>query len=266
MRSSFLEKILETKRSRVEALKRTADAARLRENALHKRQTAEQHRLRNALEVNERINIIAEIKRASPSKGVINDNIDIAETALSYEAGGACAISVLTEEDFFEGSLDDLKNVRQVASLPILRKDFIVDDFQIYEAAEAGADAVLLIVAALADETLGQFYQLAHAELGLDVVVEVHTVEELKRAVAIEAEIIGVNNRDLRSFAVSLDVSRELIKYKPAGVLMISESGITSASELPELQRLGFEGFLLGESLMRSPNPEKELRKMTVNY
>src|SRR5262249_10347201 len=150
--------------------------------------------------------IIAEIKRASPSKGTINDTIDVAETAKTYKSGGACAISVLTEEQFFEGSLDDLRVARDAIDLPILRKDFIVDDFQIYEAAAAGADAILLIVAALGFENLREFQTLAR-ELGLDALVEVHTAAELEIATEIGARLIGVNNRDLRSFDVSLDIS-----------------------------------------------------------
>ncbi len=264
MRSTFLEKILEAKRSRVAELKRSIARTDIREHALQVRKNAQKYRLKRMLKEDRRINIIAEIKRASPSKGVINDKIDVAETARNYEAGGACAISVLTEDDFFKGSLNDLKKAREATSVPILRKDFVIDEFQIYEAAEAGADAILLIVAALIDEDLSHFYHLAHEELGMDVVVEVHKVQELQRAIAINAEIIGVNNRDLRSFAVSLEVSCELIKYKPAGTLMISESGLTSARELLDLSRSGFDGFLLGETLMRSQNPKDALQKLTA--
>lgn len=259
----FLTEIIELKKKRLEITKANRDYEELKELAFAKRQNAEKHRLRAALQVN-RINIIAEIKRASPSKGVINDKIDAGETARTYEKGGACAISVLTEEDKFKGSLEDLHTVRKAVEIPILRKDFIFDEFQIYEAAESGADVVLLIAAMLDDEALLNLHRLAEQELGLDALVEVHTLEELERVKRIGAKIIGVNNRDLHSFKVSLDVSRELLKYAPTDALLITESGISSKDEILELRELGFKGFLIGETLMRSGNAEEELRKLTT--
>lgn len=263
MKETILEKILAAKRTRVAKARKETDISTLAELARDVRAGSPRHRLQSALSDASRMNIIAEFKRASPSKGMINDTIDVAETARRYEAGGACAISVLTEEDFFKGSLDDLREARAATSLPILRKDFIVDEFQVYESAAAGADAILLIAAALTDHELAHFYQLACRVLGIDAIVEVHTKDELEKAVAIDAAIIGVNNRDLRSFEISLDVSRELLQLKPDGATMISESGLTSASELKELQELGFDGFLIGETLMRSQNAEDELRAFT---
>ena len=260
MSETFLNTIFDAKRKRVEEAKRSCNIADLKARALALRIGCEKHRLQNAIS-NDGINIIAEIKRASPSKGVINDKIDVAETAQNYQAGGAAAISVLTEEDFFKGSLDDLRAARTATSLPILRKDFVFDEFQIYEAAEAGADAILLIVAMLDEKLLTELFRPA-AELGLDALVEVHTLDELEKAKKIGAKLIGVNNRDLHSFNVSLDVSRELIKHKPADALMIAESGITSRDEILELRSLGFDGFLIGETLMRSGDPEKELRTL----
>ena len=254
----FLDEIIKLKKKRVETAKAARGFEELKVSALAVRKNSANHLLRSNLEQN-RINIIAEIKRASPSKGVINDKIDVAQTARNYENGGACAISVLTEEDRFKGSLKDLKTARKAVNLPILRKDFIFDEFQIYEAAEAGADVVLLIAAMLGDENLQKQHALAENELGLDVLVEVHTLEELERVKKIGAKIIGINNRDLQSFKVSLDVSRELIKYAPADALMISESGITTKDEILELRELGFSGFLIGESLMRSKNPTEML-------
>jgi indole-3-glycerol phosphate synthase len=180
-----------------------------------------------------------------------------------YKKGGACAISVLTEEDHFQGSLEDLKAVRAAVDLPILRKDFIIDEFQIYESAAAGADAMLLIVSALTSENLKRFQKLAQ-DLGLAAVVEVHDREELGVAKSIGAKIIGVNNRDLRTFDVSLDVSRELIKHAPAGVIMISESGLESCEQLTELRNVGYSAFLVGETLMRSGDPEKELKEFVT--
>ena len=219
------------------------------------------NRLRRALMSGNTVNIIAEFKRASPSKGVINDRADPAEIARTYEAGGVCAISVLTEPNFFQGSLDDLRSVRRAVSLPILLKDFIVDEFQILEAAEAGADAVLLIVAALQAEGLAQLQSVAN-KLGLDALVEVHTVDELEIAKDIGATLIGVNNRDLKSLEVSLDVSRHLIAHAPAKVPMIAESGLRSRDDLIELKRLGYSGFLIGETLMRSGDAASFLREL----
>lgn len=257
----FLTEIIELKKKRLESIKADRDFEDLKENAFEKRKSSERNCLRRVLE-KDQINIIAEIKRASPSKGVINDKIDVAETARIYQNGGACAISVLTEEDRFKGSLEDLKVARNAAEIPILRKDFIFDEFQIYEAAEAGADVILLIAAMLSDEVLQRLYALAEQTLGLDVLVEVHTLEELERAKKLNAKIIGINNRDLHTFNVSLDVSRELIKHAPQDSLMIAESGITTKDEILELKELGFNGFLIGETLMRSGNIENDLRNL----
>lgn len=260
----FLTEIIELKKKRLEIAKADRDYEKLKQFAIAKRETAEKYRLRENLQ-RDQINIIAEIKRASPSKGVINDKIDVAEVARNYENGGACAISVLTEEDKFKGSLEDLQIARNSVNLPILRKDFIFDEFQIYEAAEAGADVILLIAAMLDDENLLNFHILAEKDLGLDVLIEVHTLEELERVKKMNAKIIGINNRDLHSFKVSLDVSRELIKHAPKDVLMITESGITTRNEILELRELGFAGFLIGEMLMRSGNTEEELVKLAAN-
>lgn len=248
---TFLEEILELKRARVDAARASTDPAALRRAAAEVRKAALPHRLSEAI-ARDRINVIAEIKRASPSKGVIDAGIDVAETARAYERGGAAAISVLTEEDRFLGSLEDLTTARRTVDVPILRKDFVFDEFQIYEAACAGADAILLIAAMLDDARLKDLCDLADRELGLDALVEVHTADELERAASLYPRLVGVNNRDLRSFEVSLDVSRELIRNRPAGTLMIAESGISSRVEIEELRALGYDGFLIGESLMRS--------------
>lgn len=260
----FLNEIVELKRKRLAIAKENRDYAELKRAAEARRETAKPHRLRENLQ-RDQINIIAEIKRASPSKGVINDKIDVAETARNYETGGACAISVLTEEDRFQGSLEDLKQARKAVELPILRKDFIFDEFQIYEAAEAGADAVLLIAAMLNDECLAHLHQLIEKTLKLDALVEVHTLAELERVKKIGAKIIGVNNRDLHSFKVSLDVSRELISCAPEDALLITESGLSDKSEITELRNLGFAGFLIGETLMRSENAASELRNLVYD-
>ncbi len=263
--SDFLNEIIELKKKRLESAKSQISLEDLMRKAFAVRKEAESHRLQKSLKEKDKINIIAEIKRASPSKGVINDKINVAEIAQAYERGGARAISVLTEEDRFRGSLEDLKTVRANVSLPILRKDFIFDEFQIYEAAEAGADVILLIAAMLDDEVLQKLYRLAEQELGLDVLLEVHTLEELERAKKMDAKIIGVNNRDLHSFNVSLDVSRELIKHAAKHSLLISESGLQTREDLLELKELGFKGFLIGETLMRSGDVKKELRNLTTD-
>ncbi|MDQ3800817.1 MAG: indole-3-glycerol phosphate synthase TrpC [Acidobacteriota bacterium] len=246
----------------MEAAKKSSEILNLKSQIRAAREKVQPHRLRAALQNENRLNIIAEIKRASPSKGVINDKIDAAETARNYERGGAAAISVLTEEDKFQGSLEDLKTVRAAVSLPILRKDFIYDEFQIYEAAQAGADVILLIAAMLDDEALARLRRLTEEELKMDALVEVHTTEELERAGKTGAGVIGVNNRDLHSFKVSLDVSRELIKRAPAGALMIAESGLRTREDLLELKSLGFHGFLIGETLMKSGDVETELKNL----
>lgn len=260
----FLTEIIELKKKRLKVAKATLDFDRLKRSAIARRAGAKSHRLRENLQ-RDRINIIGEIKRASPSKGVINDKIDVAELAQSYEKGGACAISVLTEEDKFGGSLEDLQTAQNAVEIPILRKDFIFDEFQIYEAAASGADVILLIAAMLDDKQLAKLYDLAELDLGLDVLVEVHTLEELERVKKTNAKIIGINNRDLHSFKVSLDVSRELIKYAPENWLLVAESGLRAREEILELRELGFAGFLIGETLMRSGNVAEELRELATN-
>ena len=206
------------------------------------------------------INVIAEFKRRSPSKGFIREGAKPSEVARAYQAGGAVAMSVLTEEDYFAGSLDDLREVKSTVKLPVLRKDFIVDEYQVYESAAAGADAILLIVAALDDELLSQLRRLAEDELGMDALVEVHTSDEMKRAVACGAKLIGVNNRDLRTFEVSLETSLSLAREAPPEALLISESGLNNATDLERLYDAGYRGFLIGETLMRADDPIAALR------
>jgi len=264
MNSNFLDKIVSLTRSRVATARAAIGESSLRSAALDARKSAEPHRLRSALSRRGRINVIAEFKRASPSKGLISIESNLAETVRAYEAAGACAVSVLTEPEYFRGSLEDLRAAREVVGLPLLRKDFVVDSYQIHEAAAAGADAVLLIVAALTVDELALLLNLAERQLGMDALVEVHSKEELDRAIQMGAALIGVNNRDLKSLNVSLDVSRELIAHKPNGTLMITESGISNADEIAELRSLGFDGFLIGETLMRSGDPGATLNSWEV--
>ena len=262
MSGTILDKIFSDKRARVEAAKRTSVPVALRASALDARSERGSHRFRNALSDPSKINIIAEFKRASPSKGMINDGVEPAEVARQYSAGGAAAMSVLTEEDHFKGSLDDLRAVRGAVDLPVLRKDFIFDGFQIYEAAAAGADAILLITAMLENDEIERLRAVAENELGMDALIEVHTVEELERVKATGASLIGVNNRDLKSFDVTLDVSRELIRHAPEDAVLVTESGLRTKKELQELHELGYSGFLIGETLMRTGDPAGELRRL----
>ncbi len=256
--TTFLDTIIADKRKRIESVKAIRSLAEIRLAA--EQTVTASHRFRDAINGTEP-SIIAEFKRASPSKGLINHKLGPVETALMYQSGGAAAMSVLTEEDHFLGSLDDLIATRNAVDLPLLRKDFIVDEYQIYESAVSGANAVLLIVAALTSESLKCFQTLAHS-LGLDVIVEVHDRDEMQIAIDIGTAIIGVNNRNLKTFEVSLDVSRELIKMKPNGTLLIAESGISNPDEVSELHSLGYDAFLVGESLMRSSDPAAELRRL----
>ena len=227
--------------------------------AQHARDVASPHALVNALSDEDRINIIAEFKRKSPSKGEIRRAADPSSIAKAYESAGAASVSVLTEEDYFEGSLDDLRAVRQAISLPVLRKDFIFEEYQVYESAAAGADALLLIVAALDDETLGRLRRITEDELGMDALVEVHTREEMDRAVKSDAKIIGVNNRNLGTFEVSLETSVQLIGVAPPDVILVSESGL-GPDEVRKLRAVGYKAFLVGETLMRADDPETCLR------
>ncbi len=202
--------------------------------------------------------MIAEFKRRSPSAGLLREHAEVAELVRAYERGGASALSVLTEEANFAGSLDDLSAARGLCALPALRKDFIVDEYQLLEARLAGADAVLLIVAALSDAELSALRDQAQV-LGLDVLVEVHDRDELDRALAAGAELIGVNNRDLRDFSVDVQRTMQLRAAIPDGVVVVSESGIGSAEQLRELEREGVDAVLVGESLMRAADPEQAL-------
>jgi len=210
--------------------------------------------------------VIAEIKRASPSKGLIRESVEIADIVRAYESSGAAAISVLTDEKFFSGSLIDLEKARRATCLPLLCKDFIIDHYQVYEAAVYGADAILLIVTVLDDAKLKELYSLAQS-IGLECLVEVHNEKELKRALAMGARIIGINNRDLRSFHIDIGTTfalAGLIRCQPLapGTLVVSESGISTRQDLLELYKCGVDAVLIGEALMRCPDPGEKLREL----
>ena len=260
----FLSEIIEVKRRRVAAAKQVISLEELRFTASKCRAHMKRHRLVKALYGKNKTNIIAEFKRRSPSKGAISESADAAATAIAYERGGAVAISVLTEEDHFGGSLDDLCEIRKATPLTVLRKDFIVEEYQVYESAAAQADALLLIVAALDDTQLRNLLRITDEELGMDALVEVHTAEEMTRAGAAGAHIIGVNNRDLRTFEVSTATSQGLAAYAPATAVLVSESGLNAAA-ISDLRATGYHGFLVGESLMRSDDPGQTLRTLIEN-
>ena len=207
------------------------------------------------------INIISELKKASPSRGVIRQEYDPAVLAAGLEEAGAAALSVLTEEDFFSGSLADLKEASKVTKIPVLRKDFIVDPWQVWETRAAGADSFLLITAILDDDHLRDLLELGRS-LKMEALVEVHSREELERVLAAGARVIGVNNRDLRDFQVHVETSLELAEAIPDDCIAVSESGLRSHNDLARLQLAGFDAFLIGEHVMQSTDPAAALRAL----
>jgi indole-3-glycerol phosphate synthase len=205
--------------------------------------------------------VIAEVKKASPSQGVIRADFDPAAIARSYEAGGAACLSVLTDIDFFQGADAYLQQARDACALPVLRKDFVVDPWQVYESRLLGADCILLIAAALDDTMLRSLLGLA-GELGLDALVEVHDEDEMERALATDARLIGVNNRNLRTFEVSLETTLTLRAKVPDGRLLVTESGIRSRDDVARMRAAGVHAFLVGEQFMRAPDPGEELARL----
>lgn len=207
------------------------------------------------------LNVIAELKRASPSRGLLREDFQPLPLAQGFEAAGATALSVLTEEEHFQGSLEHLRKARAAVKLPVLRKDFIVDAWQVWETRAAEADSFLLIAAALDDATLRELLA-AGRELGMEPLVEVHTAAELRRALAAGARILGVNNRDLRTFEVRVETSLELAAAIPQECLAVSESGLRSSADLQRLREAGFDAFLIGEQLMQAADPAAALREL----
>ena len=257
----ILDRIVEAKSIRLEAAKRRRPLSELVEREAARTSTRGCHSLAGALGRDDRVNIIAEIKQRSPSKGIICEDFNPVRIAESYAGAGAAALSVLAEEDFFGGSLDHLEAIRKCAALPLLRKDFIFDEYQLYESVLAGADAVLLIVAILEDKLLGNLIEAA-AKLQLDALVETHSTDEMKRATGAGASIIGVNNRDLTTFAVDLETSISLAPLAPKGAVLVSESGIHTGSDIRRLKAAGFNAFLVGEHLMRAADPGAALGQL----
>jgi indole-3-glycerol phosphate synthase len=255
----LLEAIVAATRARVAAQQEREPIAVIERRAAAR--TPNGAAFRAALADRNRTNVIAECKRRSPSRGVLRHDYDPVAIARGYEKAGAAALSVLTEPMFFDGSLDHLAQVRQAVDVPLLRKDFIVDAYQLFEARAGGADAVLLIVAALDDDTLAHLRARA-GELGLAVLVEVHDAGEVARARAAGADIIGVNNRNLKTFNVDIQTSHRLAKLIPEDRIFVVESGIRDRKDIDSLLEAGADAFLIGETLIVSPNPGASLRSL----
>lgn len=208
--------------------------------------------------------VIAEIKKASPSKGVIREDFDPVQIAKSYEKAGAACLSVLTDEDFFQGHDDYLVAARAACALPVIRKDFMIDAYQVYEARAMGADCILLIVAALDDETLKSLYRLS-GELGMDTLVEVHDAQELQRAVALDLAFVGINNRNLRNFETHLSTTLDLLDSLPEDCFVVTESGIHDREDVQLMREHGVNAFLVGEAFMRARDPGEQLARLFFN-
>lgn len=219
--------------------------------------------IRNSIK-NNKPAIIAEIKRASPSKGLIRENFNPEEIAQSYQAGGASCISVLTDQQYFQGSEDYLMAARNACSLPVIRKDFIIDPYQVYEARAINADCILLIVSALTDEKMLELYSLAR-ELRMDVLIEVHDADELHRALQLKPALIGINNRNLRTFETSLDTTIDLLNQIPSEHIVVTESGIHTKENIQLMLDNNVNAFLVGEAFMRANNPGEELKSLFFN-
>jgi indole-3-glycerol phosphate synthase len=255
---SVLERIVEDTRDEVVRRRESMPLARL-EAAIAER--PEGRPFSEAL-LRPGISLIAEHKRRSPSAGAIREGSSVDEIVAAYERGGAAALSILTEPFHFGGSLEDLRAARAVCELPVLRKDFIVDPYQLYESAAAGADAILLIVAALEPDALYELLNEARA-LDLDALVEIHDERELDVALDVEADVLGINNRDLGDFSVDIERTYDLLADVPAGKTVVSESGFTTRDQLDELDRVGVDAVLIGETLMRAPDVEDATRRLS---
>jgi indole-3-glycerol phosphate synthase len=254
---SVLDRIVDATRQDVAQRRREVPIAQL-EQAIQGR---EDRPFSEAL-IGPRLSLIAEYKRRSPSAGLLREGDGVGEVVSAYERAGAAALSVLTENHHFSGSLDDVREARAASSLPILRKDFVVDPYQVYETAAVGADAMLLIVAALGRQDLERLYTEARA-LDLDVLVEVHSERELDQALEIDADVIGINNRNLADLEVDLETTLELLAHVPAGKTVVSESGYSTREQLDELDEVGVDAVLVGETLLRAEDVEAACRALT---
>lgn len=253
--SDILNRIVEVKWEEVAAAKAKRSLASLRDEAEARRgeQLGFERSLRASIAAGHAA-VIAEIKKASPSKGVIRENFNPAQIAESYARNGAACLSVLTDERFFQGSVAYLRQARAACELPVLRKDFMVDEYQVMEAGAMGADCILLIAACLADSQMADLEAAAHA-IGLDVLVEVHDGDELDRALTLKTPLVGINNRNLRTFDVTLDTTLALLPRVPADRLLVTESGILGAADVKRMRDANVHAFLVGETFMRAPDP-----------
>jgi indole-3-glycerol phosphate synthase len=255
--ATFLETVVERTQAGLAARKRALPAEALRKRLA----PAPRGRPFSEALIDEGISLIAEMKRASPSKGPIRPDAKVADIVSAYQRAGARAVSVLTEPEWFKGSLDDLAAARAACDLPLLRKDFVVDEYQLLEARVAGADAVLLIVAALDGPRLAELIGAA-SDLGMDSLVEVHDAEEVETAVEAGAEVIGINNRDLHSLEVDLDTTFRLLSDVPAGTVVVAESGISLPEDVERLETAGVDAILVGEALMTADDPVRAVREL----
>jgi indole-3-glycerol phosphate synthase len=255
----ILDEIVEYKREFVKKAKNLKSVEKLIEEILEAPQPQNFYK---ALRANpEEISVIAEIKKASPSKGIIRPDFNPVSIGEIYNKSGADAISILTDEKYFQGSLEYVKEVRKRVSIPVLRKEFIIDTYQIYEARAAGADAILLIAAILDDKEMDIFYTLVK-ELGMSALVEVHTREELERSLKVSPEILGINNRNLKNFTVDLNQTIRLREYIPEEICVVSESGIKTREDINLLMKNNIQAVLVGEAFMRVPDPGKALKEL----
>jgi indole-3-glycerol phosphate synthase len=254
----ILSRIIEDKRRVVEEAKRLKPQADLVKEL---RNVSVSGSFKKYISRPHHVNLIAEIKKASPSRGIIRGDFNPSRIAMTYQANGASAISVLTDERFFEGKLEYVRTVKEHVSLPVLRKDFIIDEYQIYESVAAGADAILLIAELMSTGELTAFYNLA-SSLGLDCLVEVHSEEDVEKALASGAGIIGINNRDLHTFKVDLGVTQKLLRMLPAGKIKVSESGIKTYEDVMFLKSMGINAVLIGEAFMEASDIAAKMREI----
>lgn len=264
MKDTYLKKILETTRISVSERKKISPLSKLESRSVDVESTRGfKNSLIKSVEKNN-IAVIAEMKKASPSQGLIRKEYEPEELAQHYAKANAACLSVLTDEPFFQGSIEHLTSVRKSVDLPLLRKDFIIDEYQVYESRFQGADCILLIAAALTQNQLKDYYQLA-IELKLDVLVEVHTYDEVEKALSINANLIGINNRNLKTFEVDLETTKHLTQYIPQEVLVVSESGIKTREDVQKICSYGVSIFLVGEAFMKADNPGSELKNIFFN-
>lgn len=255
---TILDKIIERKKQELEVSKTKVSVQQLKDSEFFERKTIS---LKNTLKT--KSGIIAEFKRQSPSKGVINNQFSSLEVVTTYEKFGASAVSILTDSDFFGGNFEDIISVRNHINIPILRKDFMIDEYQFYEAKSIGADVILLIAACLSPTQVSEFTDLAH-QLNLEVLLEIHSEEELKH-INKNIDFVGINNRNLKDFKVDLQHSVNLKNQLPADILSIAESGIYSENDFKFLKEKGFNGFLMGEYFMKSDNPRNKFEEFVTN-